>query len=300
MSWQLRLLTLWLRRVEKPALARIEPAVARARFERQGHMFRNPPYALYLQDRVGDVPITWASCRVRRPGILLYLHGGAHLMGSPFTHRAMLARLSAMTGQRACLPAMRLAPEHPFPASLDDAEAVWEGLVVRGYPPGRIILGGDSSGGGLMLALLARLLARGVRPAAAFALSPWVDLTASGRSMRENAVSDPLLPASRLAEVRRYYLAGADPRDPGASPLFAAFPGCPPVFLQAARTEILRDDSLRMAARLRGFGAAVTVDMWDDPPHVWPIFQGWLPEADAALANIAGFLTSLSATPAES
>ncbi len=186
--------------------------------------------------------------------MILWLHGGVHLMGSALTHRAMLARLGALTGCRACLPEFRLAPEHPYPAGLEDALAVWDGLVAAGHAPGSILLGGDSSGGGLMLALLARLLARGQRPAAALAFSPWTDLTGSGASLVENAGADPMLPVSRYAEACGYYLAGTDPADPGASPLYARFPGCPPVWLHVSQTEILRDDTLRMARASAGRG----------------------------------------------
>jgi monoterpene epsilon-lactone hydrolase len=290
MSLRLRLLNLWLRRIEKPALEKVAPLVARARFERQARLFRDPPLALYLPADLGGVPALWASVRARRGGVILYLHGGAHLMGSPATHRAMLARLSGMTGLRAVLPDARLAPEHPFPAELDDAETAFMALLAKGYPAACIAIGGDSAGGGLALALLARLLGRGIRPACLFALSPWTDLTGSGVSMRENARADPLLPVSRLDEARGLYLAGASPTDPGASPLFADFPGCPPVFLQVSQTEILRDDSLRMADRLKGFGSEAEVDLWPDCPHVWALFQGLLPEADEALSRLARFL----------
>jgi monoterpene epsilon-lactone hydrolase len=290
MSLRLWVLNVVLRRVEKPRLARVSVAAARRSFEAEARLFRDPPRALYLPDRVG-VPALWAETAPARSGVILYLHGGAHVMGSPRTHRAMLARLSALTGLSACLPDMRLAPEHPYPAGLDDCEAAWDALVGRGYPSERIVLGGDSAGGGLMLALLARLLARGERPRAAFAFSPWTDLTASGASLAENARADPLLPVVRMDEARGYYLGGTDPSDPGASPLFGRFPGCPPVFLQTAGTEILRDDTLRMADRLRAHGAEVELDLWPDTPHVVALFQGWLPEADEVLRRTAAFLT---------
>lgn len=291
MSLRLRLLNAYLKRVEKPWLARVkDPVKVRAGFERSARLFRDPAFALYLPDRLGDVPVLWAQVRPRASGVILYLHGGAYVMGSPTTHRAMVARLSEMTGLRAVLPDYRLAPGHPFPAALEDALAVWDGLVARGYAPGRIVLGGDSSGGGLMLALLSVLLQRGERPALAFAFSPWSDLTLSGESFAANAARDPLLPTSQAELVLKYYLCGADAADPRASPLFARFPDAPPVFLQAAQTEILRDDTLRMAAALRAQGADVTVDLWGHLPHVWPIFQGWLPEADDALRRASAFI----------
>lgn len=297
-SLRLRLLNGVLRHVEKPWLARVDDPVAERRvFARAARFFRSPPHALYLPDTVGGVPGEWAAVRPSRADIILYLHGGAHVIGSPRTHRAMLARLSAMTGMRAFLPDYRLAPEHPFPAALEDARVAWDGLVARGYAPGRIVLGGDSSGGGLMLALLAGLLAQGRRPAAAFAFSPWTDLTLSGDSFATNADSDVLLPASQARTVLGFFLAGQDPADPRASPLFAAFPDAPPVFLQVARTEILRDDTLRMADALRAQGADVTVDLWGHLPHVWVIFQGWLPEADEALRRVASFIAKALPAP---
>ena len=291
MSWQRRLLIGVLRRVVKPRLARVtDPLRERRGFERAAKVFRRPAHALFLDDTVGGVPGQWASVRASGRGVVLYFHGGAHLIGSSGTHRALVARISALTGLRAFLPDYRLGPEHAFPASLQDARAVWDGLVARGYAPGRIVLGGDSSGGGLMLALLSVLLQRGERPALAFAFSPWTDLTLSGESFAVNAARDPLLPTSQAELVLKYYLCGADAADPRASPLFARFPDAPPVFLQAAETEILRDDTLRMAAALRAQGADVTVDLWGHLPHVWPIFQGWLPEADDALRRASAFI----------
>ena len=222
--------------------------------------------------------------------MILWVHGGAHVMGSARTHRALVARLCALTGMRGCLPDFRLAPEHPFPASLEDCLAVWDGLRALGHPPGEIVLGGDSSGGGVSLALLAVLLGRGERPAAAVALAPFTDHTGESPSFRENVESDGFLPAHRLGEVRALFLAGADPRDPRASPLYADFPDGPPVFLQVAKTEILRDDSLRMAERLRKQGVRVELDLWDDAPHVWAAFHGLIPEADEALERAARFI----------
>lgn len=292
MSLRLALLSLWLRWVEKPKLARAAPMAARANFERQGRLFRDPPFALYLQDNLGGVPVAWASARARRPEVILWCHGGAHIMGSARTHRAMLARLSAMSGLRACLPDYRRAPEAPFPASLEDMASVWTALRAKGYAAQDIVLGGDSSGGGVALALLSQLLAAGETPAAVVAIAPFTDLTGQGASFTENAARDALLPAERLAEVVDLFLAGGDPHAPLASPLFARFPALPPVFLQVAETEILRDDTLRMAEHLRREGGQVTLDLWPDCPHVWAMFQGFVPEADEALRRIASFIHS--------
>lgn len=290
MSLRLHLLSTYLRKVEKPALARIsEPAVARARFERQSNLFRDPPFSLYLQDELASVDVTWASSRSNNSKVILYFHGGGYVMGSAATHRAMLARLSAMTGMRACLPDYRLSPEHPYPGALDDGWAVWQELLRRGYSAQNIILGGDSAGGGLALSLLARICRNdSARPACAFAFSPWTDLTMAGESLISNAKTEAVLPIEIFPETRDRFLGDADPLK--ASPLWAKFPDCPPVFLQASHSETLRDDCLAMAQELRGQSVDVTLDMWDDTPHVWTLFQGWIPEADKALARVAAFI----------
>lgn len=291
MGWRLKLLNAGLRWVEKPVLSRLtDPIKARRRFERQARRFRAPAFSLFLNDEIGRVPVTWASCQADRAQIILYFHGGGYFMGSPATHRAMLARLSEICGLAVCLPDYRKAPQAPFPAGLKDARAVWDGLLARGYPPQNIILGGDSAGGGLMLALLAKILSDGGKPAAAFAFSPWTDLTLSGASILENADSELLLPSHGIAEARDYYTAGADPENPGISPLFADFPNPPPVYLLCSSSEILRDDTVRMAEVLRRCNGEVTVDMGEHLPHVWPMFQGYVPEADAALDRVAGFI----------
>lgn len=296
MSLALAALELYLRHVQKPWLARVgDPARARAVFERNARLARMPAGVMCRPRQIGGVRGLWVGCPAAqgpaRDRVLLYLHGGAFVMGSPATHAALAARLCARTGAEAFLPDYRLAPEHPFPAAFDDACAAWSGLVARGYAPGAILAGGDSAGGGLALALLGALCAAGGdRPRAVFALSPWTDLTLSGASLSENAARDPLLPAERLAEIRDVVLAGADPADPRASPLMARFTGAGPVFLQAARDEILRDDTLRMAGRLRSSGVEVELDLWESAPHVLAMFQGWVPEADEAVRRLALFI----------
>ncbi|MEO1001179.1 MAG: alpha/beta hydrolase fold domain-containing protein, partial [Pseudomonadota bacterium] len=223
--------------------------------------------------------------------LLLYFHGGGYFQGSPRTHRALAAALAGRAGMAARVPDYRLAPEHPFPAAPEDARALYLGLLAAGLRPGRIVLAGDSAGGGLALALLHVIGAEGLPwPAATVVFSPWTDLTVSGESVRTNAGADPLLPASRLADVGAAYLAGADARDPRASPLFGQFAGAPPTLIQASRHEILRDDSVRMAGVLRDQGVDVTLELSDRLPHVWQIFQGRLPEADAALDRAGAFL----------
>lgn len=291
MSLRLAALDLWLRVAEKPRLATAASVVeARARLEREASRLLVPRAARVRAAPLGALP----ALRVEAPagaGVLLWLHGGAYCLGSPRTHLAMVAALALRAGAGAVLPDYRLAPEHPFPAAVEDARAAWRALLAEGVEPGRIVLGGDSAGGGLAFALLHHLLAEGAPPpAAVVAFSPWVDLTLAGDSLRRLALRDALLPAGRLAEIRDLYLAGADPRDARASPWLGRFRGGPPVLIQASRAEILLDDARRMADRLRVDGLRVTLDLWEGTPHVWQAYHGRVPEADMALDRAAGFV----------
>lgn len=302
MSRRQAALNLMLRLVAKPRLAQVQdPVAARRDMEFVARfLFRRPPLLLALDLALapGLAALSIRSGRVTDPGAAaLYFHGGAYLAGSPGTHLAMLGRLARLARIEVIAPEYRLAPEHPFPAALDDAEAAWDALMARGYAAGRVLIGGDSAGGGLALALLARLLARDTVPAGLFAFSPWSDLTGSGASIRANAARDPMLTAARLPEVAAMYLGVRLPTDPGASPLFADFPGCPPVLVQYSEAEILADDARRMAARLRQFGAEVTEQAWPGAPHVWQIFDGYIPEARAALRAAAAFIHGRLSAP---
>lgn len=299
MSWQARLIAAGLRLLVRPRLARERnPRRARARFLLAARLFfRDPPFAIYLPDRLRiaehSVPALWARVAgTHERGVLLYLHGGAYMLGSPRTHRAMAARLASESGLAAILPRYRLAPETAFPAAFDDALTAYRALLARGYPPARIALAGDSAGGGLALALMAEIGRLGLpRPAALLAFSPLVDMTFSHRSMRENARRDALLPVQRARDMRAFYMPQGDPFDPRASPLFAEWtPPVPPSFILASRAEILRDDAVAMAERLRAAGGRAECELWDAMIHVWPIFQGYMPEADAALARAGRFL----------
>lgn len=291
MSLRLAALNLGLRLIVKPQLGRMtDPVAARAGMEAASQAWLDrPPRVVPVWRDLGGVPALSARNARGVPGdaAVLFLHGGAYATGSPTTHWPLYARLARLSGIEHLAPDYRLAPEAPFPAALEDAEAAWRGLITRGIEPGRIVLAGDSAGGGLALALLARLCAAGTPPAGLVAFSPWTDLTGAGASLAENAARDPMLPAGQMQRAVDLYLQGAAPDDPGASPLYAAFPGCPPVHLQHAETEILRDDTLRMADRLRSFGAEVTVQSWPDAPHVWHMFHGWIPEARDAIEDAA-------------
>ncbi|MEZ5752788.1 MAG: alpha/beta hydrolase [Paracoccaceae bacterium] len=293
MSWQSDLLGAMLRLFAKPLLLSTrDPAKARRRFDLAARwLFRAPPLTLTTRAHVG-VPGLWVENRAREPGVVLFFHGGAYVIGSARTHAPMLAQLAARTRVRVFAPDYRLVPEHPFPAAFKDALACFDALIARGYRPDEIVLGGDSAGGGLALALFGKLCRDGRAPAGLFAFSPWTDLTLTGTSLVTNARRDQLLPADRLTEVRALVLGGARPReasDPRLSPLYAAFPKATPVQIHVAESEILRDDSLRMRKRLPDADIRLAGDL----PHVWPLLHGFLPEARTTLDETASFIRRL-------
>jgi acetyl esterase/lipase len=301
----LRVLNGVLRRLVKPRLAETEtPAQAEREFDRGARLiFRIPKGStVAIREVAGPArPLRVsriAGGAVSGAGLVLHFHGGGYVAGSARTHLAMLARLSRTAGVPVDAPDYRLAGEAPAPAAFADACAAWEALIREGREPGGIVLGGDSAGGGIALALLAWLCARGTPPAGLYAFSPWVDLTLSGASVARNAAADPLLPAERIGELVKAVRGDFPAADPRLSPLFARFPGAPPVLLQAGGTEILRDDTLRMADRLEADGARVTLRLWPDTPHVVQIFGDWLPEAREARAEAAAFVRACLQTAA--
>ncbi|MBK8439410.1 MAG: alpha/beta hydrolase fold domain-containing protein [Rhodobacter sp.] len=222
--------------------------------------------------------------------ILFWLHGGAHFSGSAFTHRGMLGRLALACDCAVVVPEFRRAPEHPLPAALEDAVAAFDALCASGVRPDRVVLGGDSSGGGLALALLARLEAEGRRVAGLVLLSPWLDMTLSGASIRDNAGSDPLIPLVRIVEAVEL-VRGAEPVDgPVASPLFAPFRAACPALVTVGTTELLLDDSRRLAARWRDLGGRLDLVCLPGAPHVLAFLAPWVPESRAEIRRIAGFV----------
>ncbi|MEU6480342.1 alpha/beta hydrolase [Streptomyces sp. NPDC047017] len=235
-----------------------------------------------------------------RPGTLLYFHGGSYLSGSPGTAMAVTGNLVSRTGFRALSLDYRLAPEHPFPAAIDDAVRAYRALLDDGEDPSSIAFAGDSAGGGLTVtACLAARDAGLPLPAALVAFSPGLDMTRSGESMRTKADSDPLFTREGMEHTGAMYLAGQDPRQPLLSPAVCAdLAGFPPVLLQAGTHEMLLDDSTRLADRARAAGVDVILDVTDGVPHVFQAYAGVLDEADEALDRAALFLRQrVRATP---
>lgn len=301
MSWQLRLMGTVMRPIMRKLTERVsDPEVIRRQMLLSARLFfRTPPEAQYEETSYNGQRALWVSSGASSGGevshdkVLLYIHGGGYLAGDPDTHKKVVARLCRMAALKAFVPTYSLAPEHPIPASLGDVNAAWKHLRAQGYAAEQIVLGGDSAGGGLAFALLAQLCQRGEVPAGLFAWSPFTDITFSGASMGENFSTDHFFSSARAPELAALILGGTAPDDPRASPLFAEFPDCPPVLLQASHCEILRDDTLRMEEKLRANGTAVRLEMWQDAPHVWHLFDGWMPEARDAIRNTARWINSL-------
>lgn len=223
---------------------------------------------------------------------ILYLHGGAYVAMSPVTHRSITSRLASWSDASLFALDYRLAPEHPFPAALDDARAAYRDLT-NAIAPDRIMLAGDSAGGGLALALLVALRDHGEPlPAGAVLFSPWTDLAATGESIVANDEADVLFYGSWVAREARYYLQGTPATDPLASPVYADLDGLPPLFLQVGDNEVLLDDSRRIYDNAKGAGVEVTLQIWQDVSHGWQIFGPVLPEARAALREASGFIAA--------
>jgi acetyl esterase/lipase len=242
---------------------------------------------------VGVIKGEWVRGKhVRRTdAALLYLHGGGYAIGSPKSHRHMLGPLSIDSGLPIFAADYRLAPENPFPAAVDDGVAAYKGLLDSGIKPDHLAIAGDSAGGGLTIATLVAARDLGLpMPAAAVAISPWVDLSQGGESHRARAKRDPIVSKGGIDVMAAAYLAGADPKTPLASPLFADLKGLPPLLIQVGTEEALHDDSVALKARAEAAGVEVSFESWGGMIHVWHAFHPILSEGRDAIARAGAFL----------
>jgi monoterpene epsilon-lactone hydrolase len=224
---------------------------------------------------------------------ILYFHGGDYVIGSAASSVPLVSDLARRTHARAVTVDYRLAPEHPYPAAVDDARALYEGLLAQGVAPGQIALAGESAGGGLAVALLLALRDAGLPlPSSAFLMSPYADLTLSGETLLENQAIDPILTPDGLRRRVPDYVGGADASDPQISPVFGDLTGLPPLMIQAGSSEILLSDAIRLAANAATDEVPIILDVTPGVPHVFQGFAAMLDEADAALDRSSTFLTT--------
>ena len=236
--------------------------------------------------------VAWLTPTQSAPGkLLLYLHGGAYIMGDCVTHRQLVSHIARCAGVRALLPEYRLAPEHPFPAAVDDAVGLYRALLADGFLAEDIVFAGDSAGGGLTMATLLSLRDAGdPLPAAACLLSPWLDLTASGETMSTHADRDPWFKPEYMPLVARYYCEEEQMQNALVSPIFADLSGLPPLYIQVGGDEILLSDSTRAADKVKAGGGEVDIEIWPGMWHVFQLFVHLMPESRKAIRKIGAFM----------
>lgn len=258
-----------------------------------------PPEVSAEEITLGGVPVEKLSAKgVASAGAIFYIHGGGWVAGSPRTHRPLTWRLASKLGMPVYAVDYRLAPEHYFPAGLDDCVAAYRALVET-VPPSSIAVGGDSAGGNLTLALALRIKAEGLpMPAALFCLSPATDLAATGKSVQTNAKSDALFVEKMMHTLEPRYAPGVDPKHPFLSPLYGDVSGLPPTIFQVGATEMLLDDSVRMAEKMKAAGVPATLNVWPKVPHVWHLMADILPEARRAIDDLVAFIRVHVQSPA--
>ncbi len=268
------------------------PAAIRAHFDAMTAALPVADDVVCIADDLGAIP----ALRLTTPGVaedvaLLYLHGGAYVIGSPEGYRPLAAALGRAAGVTVWAIDYRLAPEHPCPAAIEDALAAYRALLARGFPASRILLAGDSAGGGLAVAMMVALRASGLpQPAAAFLMSPWVDLTCGAASITAKADEDPSLTGAGLRAMAALYLGGLPPESPQASPVMADLSGLPPLLIHVGSAEILLDDAVALARAAGSAGAAVSLEIWPGMVHVWHLFAAMLDAGTRAITAGGAFL----------
>jgi epsilon-lactone hydrolase len=281
----------------RPAPETPDVAEVRARFEKMGVVLGGAPDAKCEKVDAGGVPAEWVAAPGCDPDkAVLYLHGGGYVIGSINTHRRLAYDISAASGARILVIDYRLAPEHPFPAAVDDAAKAWRWLLQQGFAPSRLAIAGDSAGGGLAFATLVNLRDQKLGlPACAVAISPWVDLEGMGNSITTRAAQDPMVQKDGLLWMAGLYLNGKDAKTPLAAPLHAELKGLPPILVQVGTAETLLDDATRISEKLHAAGVDVRLAIWPNMLHVFPLFAPILSEGRDGCLEIGSFIRSKTA-----
>jgi acetyl esterase/lipase len=276
-------------------------AERRARLDEVATVDAPPADVAFTPVEIDRIPAEWSQV----PGadgdrVLLLLHGGGYCSGSIRSHRTMAAAIGRAAGMRVLALGYRLAPEHPFPAALDDALSAWHFLRGQGFAAQRIAIGGDSAGGGLALACMLRLRDAGEPlPGCAWLVSPWTDLTMSGASLADKDAVDPLIHRAYLESLAQAYLAGHDPGDALVSPLFAELAGLPPVLVQVGSAETLLDDAVRLAGALGAADVPVRLEVWPRMIHAWVLWSARLADGRRACESAGEFLRARTSVAPE-
>jgi acetyl esterase/lipase len=293
-SWQAGLIKLIfrVRRLMNPLTGELDVAQSRRDTESLALFFRNNIESTCTPVDAGGVPAEWVlppAGDERR--VILYLHGGAYNCGSIISHRGLAATFAQAACARALLLDYRLAPEHPYPAAVEDAVSAYRWLRNRGVDPDQIAVAGDSAGGGLVLALALSLRDAGEPlPAALVCLSPWVDLAMTCDSWITKTKSDLILDPGSIAQSAEIYLNGADPQEPLASPLYGDLHGLPPILIQIGSDEFLVDEATLLAEKTRAVGVDTTLEIYNGMQHEWHFTAGMVPEAKQAVDQIGNFI----------
>ncbi len=277
---------------ELPDMATLTIEETRALYDQLAANVPLPEHTFTEAKDADGVKAEWLKLdEVSGDTVIFYLHGGGYILGSPDSHRHMVAAICQAASASALIVDYRLAPENPFPAAVNDAVTAYKWLLEQGTAPERIVIAGDSAGGGLTIATLVSLQEEGIAlPAAAVCISPWVDLTNSAESYTTKVASDPMLTKERLDLMAQAYLQGQMPSIPLASPVFADLTGLPPLLIQVGTEEVLFDDAKNLEARAREANLDVTLQVWDEMIHVWHYFFPVLTDAREAIARIGEFI----------
>lgn len=293
-SWQANAMKAYMRfdRWRNPPAEKLDVAKSRAWFDT--NLARIAPRLELRAEPVvaSGVPAEWLELPgARTDRVILYLHGGAYCIGSVAAYRGLAASIAKAAQARALVVDYRLAPEHPFPAAVQDVQAAYQWLLAEGSPPVRVALAGDSAGGGLVLALLISLRDAGQPlPAAGVCLSPWTDLAFSGESWTTRAKLERVLNRVTMGQMAKAYLGAADPRSPLASPHYAELDGFPPLLIQVGSDEVLLSDAEELARKAEEAGVAADLEVWDGMYHAWHIGSRTVPEARRAIDRIGAWL----------
>jgi acetyl esterase/lipase len=300
MSAQLALINSVLRTVVKPFLHVISFHPESIRKRRPllcgiASLLPVPPNIRITQIPLGPIWGEWVDAlkndQASQDRVLLYLHGGGYIVGSPITHRNITMRLARYANCRVLAINYRKAPHYPYPYPQEDALMSYQWLLEQGFAPERIMLAGDSAGGHLTLSTLLSIRDKGLpMPSGAVCLSPWTDLSGSGDSIRQNQGRDTMIPARRIAHAARHFANGMPLDDARVSPLHAELHGLPPLMIHVGDQEVLLHDSTRLAEKARAQGVDVTLRVWRNAPHVFQLFAGLVPQSNWSLKEIALFM----------